>query len=158
MLSLPRCARPESVQWSCWGPRGSLLLSLNDESRRKDLFPIHRLDIVGPRLALPFQVPQAPRGTEQIVFLGFSRAARRYNRADPAALALFHSSTQEWGDTFAESVRQSFLPYQVIAGPKITLVDPQDPWPVSVRMVVQPDGFTLIVGILCLLAISTAAD
>ena len=144
-LSRPKDRRPETTQWSHWGPHGSLLLPLNDESRRKEFSFIHHLDVFGPRLALPFQDMQEPRGTEEVVFLDFSRAARRNQRTDSATLARFHSSTSDWGNTFAESVRQSSLPYQVIAGPRIVLREPQDTWPVSVRMVVQPDGFALMV-------------
>ncbi|KAI0330957.1 hypothetical protein GY45DRAFT_685542 [Cubamyces sp. BRFM 1775] len=138
---------PSIVPWTDWGPCGSLLLPLTNHNRQNYLSLIRRIEPFGSRFALPFHIPHEPRDCEHVVVLDFTRSAARRNFTGAAALDLMRLALldgEEWKDIFAESVVRSTLPYRAIVGPDVTLVDCQAPRPVSVRMVVQPDGFTIM--------------
>ncbi|KAI0664563.1 hypothetical protein C8Q70DRAFT_949057 [Cubamyces menziesii] len=145
--SCPTKINPSTVPWGEWGSRGSLLLPLTDYSRQNYLSLIHRGEPFGTRFALPFHIPQEPRGLEHVVLLDFTQGAGRCERADSAALGLMRHALldpEDWKEIFAESVVQSTLPYRAIVGPDVTLADCQATRSVSVRMVTQPDGFAVM--------------
>ncbi|KAH9884816.1 hypothetical protein C8Q73DRAFT_718996 [Cubamyces lactineus] len=144
-----RCSadeHPSPVPWSDWGPSGSLFLPLTDHNHQSYLSLINGIEPFGSRFALPFHIPQEPRGLEHVVFLDFTRSAAQRQRTDPAVLDQMRHALldpEEWKEIFAESVIRSTLPYRVTVGPDVDLVNCQA-WPVSVRMVIQPDGFTVM--------------
>ncbi|KAH9899322.1 hypothetical protein C8Q73DRAFT_679449 [Cubamyces lactineus] len=141
LQTLSSSRRRRHLSWNDWGSRCAIILPLGDR--------VNDVEAFGPRLALLPKLREGDPDSGRIVILDFSRSHEQVQYASPVAFELFRSMRFDrniWTGLFSEETMQSTLPYFVTAGPDVSVPrrDGEQGARMASRVLMQPDGFTLM--------------